>query len=200
MKKLIFILIVFISFKSFSQETEEYKTFIKEIKKDNRIDKKDMTVLYILNDFYEQVLQSDNGELNENVPQKIQNLYADKTSKNLQILTMFLSYQDYVSQNSGPGRKVDSNFQINLINDLEKEFLETYGKIPAIVKIYKYEALQSNGQESAAEELLKVSLSEFPNSIPLKVYKYLESKDEKIRLDLIRNHSNHWMVLQNGIK
>lgn len=200
MKKLILIVFVLISFQSFSQQTEEYKAFIEQIKKDSKTDKNDKTVYNLLNDFYEQALQSDNGELKPEIAQRIQNLYADKNAKNIQILSMFLAYQEHVSQPSALGKPSDSDFQINLMSDLEREIKNTYGNIPVIIKIYKAEALNSNGQINEAAELISTSLIEFPNSVPLKVYKYLDSKDEKIKADLIKNHSTHWMVQQFGIK
>lgn len=200
MKKLILIVFVLISFQSFSQQTEEYKTFIEQIKKDSKTDKNDKTVYNLLNDFYEQALQSDNGELKPEIPQRIQNVYADKNAKNVQILSMFLAYQEHVSQTSALGKPSDSDFQINLMIDLEREIKNTYGNIPVIIKIYKAETLNSNGQINEAAELISTSLIEFPNSVPLKVYKYLDSKDEKIKADLIKNHSTHWMVQQFGIK
>ncbi|MCK8143394.1 hypothetical protein MW871_15995 [Flavobacterium sp. I-SCBP12n] len=200
MKNLILILLLLISINSFSQKTDEYNKFIEQIKKDSKTDKNDETVLILLNDFYEQTLQSDIGELKPDIPERIQKLYSGKNSKNLQILNMFLAYQEHISQTAAVGKQPDPNFQINLINDLESELKNTYGNVPVIIKIYKAEALNSNGQNKESAELISKSLNEFPNSIPLKVYKYLDTKGEKIKEDLVKNHSNHWMIKQFGIK
>ena len=105
-----------------------------------------------------------------------------------------------MSQSSSADSKPDPTFQIILMNDLESEIQNTYGSVPVIIKIYKAESLSSNGQSKEAADLISKSLVEFPNSIPLKVYKYLDTKDEKIKADLIKNHSKHWMVQQFGIK
>ncbi len=200
MKNIIIIFCLLFSINFFSQRTNEYNQFIKKIKKDSKIDKNDKTVLNLLNDFYEQVLQSDKGEFNSDMPEKIQKIYSDKNGKNLHILMMFLAYQQHISQTEGIGKKADSNFQINFMTDLENEIMKVYGNVPVIVKIYKAEALNSNGQTKESAELISKSLVEFPNSIPLKVYKHLDTKDEKLKEELIKNHSKHWMVQQFGIK
>lgn len=55
-------------------------------------------------------------------------------------------------------------------------------------------------QTKESAELIDSSLKTFPNSVPLKVYKYLDTKNDQIKQDLVRNHSNHWMIQQFGIK
>lgn len=202
MKKLILFLFLIFAINSFSQQSEEYTKFIEEIKRDSKSDKNDKTVFDLLNNFYEQVLQSDNGELNQNTLQIIEELYADHNAKNLQILSMFLAYQQHISESfgAGAGSEPDTTFQLNLLNELESELEKVYGKVPVIVKIYKAEALNSAGQSQKYSELLKQSLIEFPDSVPLKVYSYLDTKDEKIKLNLIKEHSNHWMVKQFQIR
>ncbi len=60
--------------------------------------------------------------------------------------------------------------------------------------------INSNGQTKESAELIDSSLKTFPNSVPLKVYKYLDTKNDQIKQDLVRNHSNHWMIHQFGIK
>jgi len=200
MKKTILIFFLIFTVNSFSQQSEEYTKFIEEIKHNSKSDKNNKTVFNLLNDFYEQVLQSDNGELNQNTLRTIQELYADHDAKNLQILSMFLAYQEHISESFGAGSEPDTTFQLNLLNDLESELDKVYGNVPVIVKIYKAEALNSAGQNQEYGELLRQSLIEFPNSVPLKVYSYLDTKDEKLKIDLIKNHSNHWMVQQFQIK
>ena len=53
--------------------------------------------------------------------------------------------------------------------------------------------------EEAKKEVLD-GLNTYPNSIPLKVYHYLGTKNEEIKKDLITNHTNHWLVIQSNIK
>lgn len=200
MKSIIFILLLFLSINSFAQKSNEYLDFIKELKKETKIDKSDKTVYNLLNSFYEEGLQSDEGEMKQETVNKIQSFYSDKNSKNKHILSMFLAYQDHISETVAIGKQPNLKFQIDLIEDLEKEAFLVYGKIPVIILIYKVETLNSRGQSKESTELINESLNNFPNSIPLKVYKYLNSNDEKIKQDLIKNHSKHWMVQQFQIK
>ncbi|MBX2931525.1 MAG: hypothetical protein KF781_06220 [Chitinophagaceae bacterium] len=200
MKKIFFIILVLLSINVFSQQNDDYKNFIQQIKKDTKIDKDDNTIYNLLNDFYEQALQSDEGELKPDIPLKIQKLYEDKNTKNIHILIMLLTYQEHISETAAVGKKPDSEFQVNLMTDLENEMKAIYDKIPPIIYIYKAEALSSNGQKNNASIIVSKGLVEYPNSIPLKVYKYIETNDEKIKNDLIQNHSNHWMIKQFGIK
>ena len=202
MKNLLFILSLFIQTVVFSQTITqtEYEKLITQTKEGVKIDKNDKTVLNLLSDFYAEALQSDKGELNQDIPKRIEKLYADKNAKNLHILNMFFAYQDHISQTAAVGKNPDANFQVKLMADLEREIQSLYGVVPVIIKIYKAESLSSSGQTKEAAEVVSTSLLEFPNSIPLKVYKYLGTKDEKIRKDLVENHPNHWMVQQFGIK
>lgn len=200
MKNVILLFILLFSVNLFSQNTDDYKTFVEQIKKDSKSDKTDKTVYNLLNDFYEQALQSDQGELNREISDRIQNLYSNKQAKNLHILTMFLTYQNHISETAALGKQPDLNFQMKLINDLETEVQKTYGTTPIIINIFKAEALNSGGKAKESAELISKTLIKNPNSIPLKVYKYLDTKDEQIKKDLVDNHSNHWMVKQFGIK
>ena len=200
MKNIIFIVLIFLSTNSFAQKSDEYLNFIKELKKETKIDQSDKTVFEILNNFYEEILQSETGEMKPETINKIQSFYSDNNSKNKHIINMFFAYQNHITETAAVGKQPNSKFQVDLICDLEEEIKNVYGNVPIIVLIYKAEALNSNGQTKEAASLISKSLNIFPSSIPLKVYKYLDSKDEKIKLDLIKNHSNHWMVQQFQIK
>lgn len=200
MKKLILLFSVLISVGCYCQNDREYEIFIQQLKSNAIPDKNDLTVYRLLDDFYEQVLQADNGELNEDIPLRIEQLYSDENTKNLHIFYMFMAYQQHISHTAGLGINPDSKFQVRLMTDLENEIKATYGKVPVIIKIYKAEAFNSNRQYKEYSILLAQSLSEFPDSIPLKVYSYLDTNDEKIKADLLKNHSNHWMVKDYLIK
>lgn len=200
MKNILITLCFLFSICTFSQKTEEYNLFIANIKKESKVDKTDNQVLNLLNDFYQQALQSDDGELDRDISTRIQNLYSNKKSKNMQILTMFLAYQEHLNQTAAVGQLPNSNFQLNLISDLENELQITYNTVPAIIRIYKVEALNSDGKIKESGELVRSSFIEYPNSIPLKVYKYLSDREDSVKNDLVKNHSNHWMVQQFEIK
>lgn len=200
MKNLILFILFFLSINIYSQRSEEYTKLIEQLKANAQVDKNDKTVFNILDDFYDQVLQSESGELKADIPERIQKIFSDKNAKNIQILKMFLVYQEHISQTAAAGKQPDPNFQVNLMTDLESEVKSVYGKVPVIIEIYKAEALNSNGQAKESAEMVSRSLEKFPDSIPLKIYKYLNTKDEKIKKDLITNHANHWMVQQFEIK
>ena len=200
MKNIILLFLILISITSFSQKSADYIKFVEQIKKEAKIDNNDKTVYKLLDDFYDQALQSDKGELNPDISQRIEKLYADTKAKNMHLLTLFLTYQNHISETAAAGKQADPNFQINLITDLESELKTTFGNVPLIVIIYKAEALQANNQSKESAELISKSLVKYPSSIPLKVYNYENTKDVKIKQDLIKNHSTHWMVQQFEIK
>ena len=200
MKKLILLLAFAVSLPLFAQQTNDYEQFIAQLKKNSRPDKNDRAVWNLLNDFYEEALQSDAGELNRNTVEKMQKLYADRKAKNMQILHLFMVYNNHISQTAAQGKTPDSGLQVGLMLELEKEMADTYGKVPAIVRIYKAEALVSNGQHKESADVISAGLLEYPGSVPLKVYRFLETNDEGLKTDLIKNHPDHWMVKQFGIR
>lgn len=191
------IIFLFITFNIFSQNSDSR---INQLRKDVKIDAQDKEVFELLEEFYEQVLQSDLGELNSNMPKKIDKLYNNKKTKNRHLLLMFMAYQDHISQTLAKGKKSNTKFQVELMNDLAYEFKNIFNKIPAIIYIYKFETLDTSGQNEEAAKTIEEGLTEYPNSIPLKVYKFQISKDNEIKTDLINNHSNHWMVKQFDIR
>jgi hypothetical protein len=199
MKKLSLI-ILFISFNVFSQQNEAYKKYINQLKAESNIDSEDKTIFDLLNDFYIQGLQSDAGELSSEIPKKIEKLYQSKKTKNRHLLLMFMAYQDHITKTAAVGKKPNSNFQVDLMNDLESEFQSIFNKIPTIIYIYKAEALISNGQQAESLKTIERGLTVYPDSVPLKVYKYLDTKSDEIKNDLIVNHAKHWMVKQFEIQ
>lgn len=199
MKKLSLI-ILFISFNVFSQQNDAYKKYINQLKAESNIDSEDKTIFDLLDDFYIQGLQSDAGELSSEIPKKIEKLYQSKKTKNRHLLLMFMAYQDHITKTAAVGKKPNSNFQVDLMNDLESEFQSIFNKIPAIIYIYKAEALISNGQQAESLKTIERGLTVYPDSVPLKVYKYLDTKSDEIKNDLIVNHAKHWMVKQFEIQ
>jgi hypothetical protein len=113
---------------------------------------------------------------------------------------MFMAYQDHISQTVAVGKRPNTRFQVELKTDLAYEFKNIFNKIPAIIYIYKFEALDTSGQNEEAAKIIDEGLTDYPDSVPLKVYKFLSSKDETIKTDLITNHPNYWMVKQFEIK
>ena len=73
---------------------------------------------------------------------------------------------------------------------------EIWERVRAIIYIYGYEALENDNKIEESAKMISEGLKEYPDSVPLKVYQYLKTKDQLLKEDLIKNHANHWMVLQ----
>ncbi|KQT24300.1 hypothetical protein ASG22_09830 [Chryseobacterium sp. Leaf405] len=200
MKKLVFALFFFLSSNAFSQTAAAAKEVFEKIKKESKIDGNDKTIYNLLDEFYNKNLQADNDEMTPETVEKIQSLVSDPTTKNIHILMLFLLYQQHISQTATVGKKPNSEFQIETMRLLENETKEIYGKVPAIIYVYKYEALDSGDKKDEAKTAAIQGLKEYSDSVPLKVYTYLSTKDETLKNDLIKNHPNHWMVKQFDIK
>ena len=173
---------------------------LNRLKTTSGTDASDTRIFDLLQNFYNEVLQADNGDVSPETIQKVNDYVADNKTKNRHLLMMFLMYQQHISQASAKGEKPDSDYQVACMKLLEKEMNAVYNKVPAIIYIYKAEALQSHGMIEEAKATIVSALKVYPDSVPLKVYRYLDTHDEQIKKDLVQNHSNHWLVKQNGIK
>ncbi|MBB6371496.1 hypothetical protein [Chryseobacterium shigense] len=200
MKKLILAIFFCISLNIFAQTGNQVKDIFLKLKQESKIDGNDRAVYDILDEFYNKNLQADNDELTPETVQRIEKTASNPDTKNLHILMLFLMYQQHISRTSMAGKKPDSEFQTEAMTLLENETREIYGKVPAIIFIYKAEALDGAGKKEDAKTTLAEGLKEYPDSVPLKVYSYLNTKNEVLRNDLVKNHPNHWMVQQFGIK
>jgi len=200
MKKLVVLLFFCFGIFAFSQTAAAAKEVFEKIKKESKIDGNDKTIYNLLDEFYNKNLQADSDEMTPETVEKIQSLVSDPTTKNIHILMFFLLYQQHISQTATVGKKPNSEFQIETMRLLENETKEIYGKVPAIIYVYKYEALDSGDKKDEAKATAMQGLKEYPDSLPLKVYTYLSTKDETLKNDLIKNHPNHWMVKQFDIK
>lgn len=202
MRLTIFLFLSFFSTAVIAQSSVD--TFVdstlNQLKSQSTVDKNDLTVFSLLESFYLEGLQSDEGELSQKTAEKITAYTSDNRLKNKYLLMLFLMYQDHIVQTAAKGRKPNTDYQLACIQRLETEMRSLYQKVPTIVYIYKAEALQSAGRRDEAKAWVAASLQQNPNSVPLKVYRYLDSKDEAIKKDLVERHSKHWMVQQFGIK
>ena len=195
MKNLITLLFLFFGIFAFSQE-DVFETVSQNLKKSSKIDKKDTKVANLLDRFYREALQSDKGELSAETPELINKTFEDNNLKNGHILFLFFMYQDYISKTVAVGKPSDSKYQVQMMDFIYNESKEIWGKAPAIIYIYKCEALDTDKKTKESLEIISEGLKEYPDCVPLKVYQYLNRKDEKLKEDLIKNHSNHWMVQQ----
>ncbi|UMQ40376.1 hypothetical protein MKS83_13315 [Chryseobacterium sp. Y16C] len=199
MKKFVLIFFIMINLSLYAQKAS-IKDIYPDLKKKSQIDKSDKTIYNLLTTFYEKNLQADQEEMTPEDIQQIEKLVSDPNTKNLHILMLFLMYQQHISKTAAVGKKPDADFQIETMNILENETKDIFGKIPAIIYIYKAEALESGHRKDESQNTIIQGLKEYPDSIPLKVYSYLNTKDNTIKDDLIKNHSRHWMVQQFEIK
>lgn len=200
MKKLILAFFFCIGLSTFAQSGAQVQDLFQKIKEQAKIDKNDRTVYELLDEFYNKNLQAENDEMTPETVQRIEKTASNPDTKNLHILMLFLMYQQHISRTSMAGKAPDTEFQIETMKILENEIMDVYGKVPAIIYIYKAEALDGAGRKNEAKVVLDQGLKEYPDSVPLKVYSYLNTKDEVLRNDLVKNHPNHWMVQQFGIK
>lgn len=143
MKKLALIFLIMINLSLYAQNKPSIKDIYPEIKKQSQIDKSDKTVYNLLTTFYEKNLQADQEEMTPEDIQQIERLVSDPSTKNIHILMLFLMYQQHISKTAAVGKEPDADFQIDTMNILESETKEIFGKIPAIIYIYKAEALES---------------------------------------------------------
>ena len=175
------------------------KTLI-ELKKESKIDSRDKRALTLLDSFYNETLQSEKGELSPITAKKLETYLTTDKIPNNHILILFLMYQEYITQTEINGKKANTEYQLASINLLENEIKSIYSKVPTIIYVYKFEALEADNKKEEATQILELGLNVSADSIPLKVYKFLNTKDDKIKTDLVNNHKNHWMVQQFGIK
>lgn len=192
---------MFIGTVSAQNEIDEYiNTVIVESKNLNQVDSKDLTMKNTFDQFYNEVLQNDNGQISEELLDKITLLVENPNTKNMQIMNLLLVFQDYINEVSENQSTLNPEFQLKIVNAIEKEFIDLKQEVPALIYVYKIEALQTNDMFDESDKLIEISLKKFPNSIPIKAYKYLATEDENVKNDLVKNHSNHWFVKQLDIK
>lgn len=200
MKQLIFIFLLFAGLNISAQTAAAAKEVFEKIKKESKIDGSDKAVYHLLEEFYAENLQAENDEMSDETIEKTQKLASDPDTKNLHILMLFLMYQQHISQTAAVGKKPNPEFQMATMRLLEDEIRCIYGKTPAIIYVYQYESLSAGNKKEEAKATAIQGLKEYPDSVPLKVYTYLSNNDEAIKNDLLKNHSNHWMVKQFGIE
>lgn len=175
---------------------QQVKTDLLEFKKKQSIDASDNIVRSLLNDLYEETLQSDNGTCSQTTLRRFQLISSDSSFVNGSILFLFNKYQAYITESSLNENAKSSQFQLDLIKLLADECVLIYEEIPTIVVVYMAESLMAAGYIQKTINHIDYALQLYPNSIPLKVYKYLLNPDEYtyLKKQLLREHPNHWMV------
>jgi len=192
---LIALLIFSIPTLSFSQEEQGIKKMISTITKNAIRDSTDKTVYHLMDELFQGILQSDNLNVSQETIAKIDKIMKSDQVKNKHLLMLFLLYQNVVEQSV---RTDTSNQQIKLeiLHTLSDEYSNLYNQIPVIIYIYLAESYKANKQHEEVVKTLNVSRKIYPDAIPLKVYQYMETKDETLKSDILKNHKDHWLVKQ----
>lgn len=196
----------FLFFVNLNLQAQQNKTFdsltvvFNKLKENSNINKKDKTILKLLNSLYDETLQADDGNLSQKTIQKYQAYKEDSKLTNWPIFYLFETYQNEITQTELGKKKNNKDLRTALMKLLSGELIDLYQTIPPIVLVYMGEALMNSGSNARAQTHFKMSLEFYPESIPLKVYNYLLTDDknvkEAISADLTKNHKNHWMVKQ----
>lgn len=195
MKRIILLLFFCVFSLSVAQNTNTtFDKFLQEINKNNVTDTNDKTVLELLDRVYKEGLQSDAGKLSPETKIAIQNYYNSEHPKNLGILNLFFAYTQHIQRAAASGKAPNVQFQLLVVNALREQLSKTYQVIPAIVWIYAAEALETGGHKAEGAKVVHEGLGKYPDSIPLQVYEYLNTKDPKLKESLLKNHPTHWMV------
>ena len=168
------------------------------VKNKTKIVATDRTILSVLDKMYEQIMQANDGQLDEKIIKKYQQFQTDTTLANRHIALLFDTYQTIITETAAKGEKAPADICVPLMKSLAGECVSLYNNIPPIICIYMGEALQSAGMTDEARTHFKMSLQFYPNSIPLLVYNYrLEQDPTKKKEELAylkKNYSEHWMV------
>ncbi|RBA27933.1 hypothetical protein [Flavobacterium tibetense] len=203
MKKSLFILILFTTFKIIGQSQVSFdsiKNELSKIKLNSKIKNNNKRVLKLLDNLYYETLQSDDGFLSEKTISELKEFENNKDIPNWHIFYLFNIYQNHITESQNLNIPTNANFQIGVMKLLSGELIEVYNTIPPIILIYMGEALLSGNKIDLAKNHFKMSFEFFPKSIPLKVYCYLLSDDEtekqKLYRELKKEKPNHWMVIE----
>ncbi|KOS05981.1 hypothetical protein AM493_07980 [Flavobacterium akiainvivens] len=198
MKNLLIALATLLSLQAYSQTTDEFydnlKRELEVIKALNPPDGKDKQVWDALESINQEVLQGDSGEITEETASKLGGMMQEYAKiKNAHLLILFQFYQANVSDN-----EYNANLQSAICKLMLEDTKAIYGTVPCLVLIYECETLMSIDKNTEAAEQAKKALKEYPESIPLQIYRHNLTTDEKEKKELhdklLKEHPNHWMV------
>ena len=168
------------------------------VKNKTKIIATDKTILDVLDQMYEQIMQANDGKLDEKTIKKYHQFQTDTTLSNRHIALLFDNYQTIITETAAKGENAPADICVPLMKSLASECVSLYNYIPVIVCIYMGEALESAGMAEEARKHFKMSLQFYPNSIPLMVYNYKLEQDPKKKneqlTELKKKYSQHWMV------
>ncbi len=172
---------------------ESLSAELESVKKKCRADGRDKGVYRLMESLQNELLEADNGQLSDETIAAYKTYANDPTLHNSHIFYLFQRYQD-----EAENPDVTSDFQLGCMKLLSAECISTYKAIPAIVLVYMGEALMAAGMDQKAGEHFEMALSHYPDSVPIKVYRYSLAPDgpakENMKKHLLKKHPNHWMV------
>ena len=199
MKSLLTILLFYIiPVIGFSQELDYIAELTKTLKSESIIDSTDKQIYSLMDDFFNENLQTNNPTLSENTIKKFQSLLMNEKTKNHHLLGLFAIYQKHISESIETGKTIP-NLQVKLMETLANEYKAIYNSVPVLIYIYLIEAYNASKQIDQAAFVLEESRQLYPDAIPLKVYQYMSTKDENLKEDIVQNHADHWLVKRFNI-
>ena len=142
---------------------------------------------------YDEVLQSENSELKESTITAIKKYENSRKSKNTYLFATLMFYQNVITKSANE-KVVKPELQRDLINYLENELIEIYGKIPAIIYVYKVETLSLFDDKTEMKKYIEEGLKNYPNSIPLKYYSYKYLNEQRYKEELLKINKKHWLI------
>lgn len=194
MRVYLFLISLFLTSTVFAQTKKNIveETFDK-VKNNSKVDKSDSTCFNLAQKMYDEVLQNDVSEFKKSTLKEIIEYQKNKKSKNTYLFSVLLFYQDVITTSSEQ-KASKPELQRDIINYLEKEFLDIYNKIPVLVYVYKVETLHLFDNKLELKKYIDEGLNNYPNSIPLKYYSYKYLNEQTYKEELMKINKKHWLV------
>ena len=193
-KRILFIVFIFFTLTTFAQTK---KNIIEEtfdnIKDRTKVDKSNFTCLNLTQKMYDEALQNEISELSKSTIDEIKEFEKSRKSKNTYLFSALMFYQEVITK-SAEEKVLKPELQRDIINYLEKEFINIYNKIPTIVYVYKVETLNLFENKTELKKYIDEGLKNYPNSIPLKYYSYKYLNEQTYKEDLMKLNKKHWLI------
>lgn len=181
-----------------AQEVSDYRvnSLVSEVKKDSPIDASDSNAWDLLEQVYQVTLQQDQGDLEKTDFVKNLNAFLDNPKSKNTYLTILHLYYNEVFRKEISSENPDYNFLVDLVVAMKNEYNFVYKKEPVMITILHAEMLQSAGKKDESKEVVAKGFKAHPESIPLQVYTAINTNNDKMKAELVKNHPNHWMIIQ----
>lgn len=183
---------------SLNAQSETYDSLKLELDQFNLTHSKnseDKRVWDLLNNLYEENLQTNKG-LSQETLNEYSAVKSSDSISNKSIFYLFDKYQEYITETVAYGKPSEVNIQLAIMKLLAAECVQVYNAIPPIVMIYMGEVLMGASMNQQAQDHFEAGIQYYPDSIPIQVYLVLlnEHQYKKEKKRLISKHSDHWMV------